>query len=114
MRALVDVVGAAARKRPSVVLFEDVHWVDATTLEVLDQLVERVKDMPLLIVLTHRPQFKNRWASHDYVLAVGITKLTRAQCATMVSRLGGTKALPKDLVEEILNKTTVCRCSSKS
>jgi len=105
LRALVDVVGAAARKRPSVVLFEDVHWVDATTLEMLDQLVERVKDMPLLIVLTHRPEFKNRWASHDYVLAIGITKLTRAQCATMVSRLGGTKALPKDLVEEILNKT---------
>jgi len=105
LRVLVDVVGAAARKRPSVVLFEDVHWVDATTLEMLDQLVERVKDMPLLIVLTHRPEFKNRWASHDYVLAIGITKLTRAQCATMVSRLGGTKALPKDLVEEILNKT---------
>ena len=105
LHALVDVIGAAARERPSVVLFEDVHWADATTLEVLDRLVERVKDMPLLIVLTHRPEFKNRWASHDYVIAVGITKLTRAQCATMVSRLGGTKALPKDLVEEILNKT---------
>ena len=68
LRALVDVIGAAARDRPSVVLFEDVHWADATTLEVLDQLVERVKDMLLLIVLTHRPEFKNRWASRDYVL----------------------------------------------
>ena len=105
LRALVDVAGAAARKRPSVVLFEDVHWADATTLEVLDQLVDRVKDIPLLIVLTHRPEFQNRWASHDHVPAINITKLTRAQSDAMVSRLAGNKALPKDLVEQILNKT---------
>jgi predicted ATPase len=105
LRTLVDFAEAAARKRPSVVLFEDLHWVDATTLEVLDLLVDRVKDLPLLMVLTHRPEFQNRWASHGHVAAVDLTKLTRAQSATMVSRLAGAKALPKDLVEEILTKT---------
>ena len=52
LRTLVDLVAAAARKQPSVVLFEDLHWADHTTLEMLDLLVDRVKDLPLLMVLT--------------------------------------------------------------
>jgi hypothetical protein len=105
LRTLVDFAEAVARKQPSVVLFEDVHWADATTLEVLDLLVSRVKGLPLLAVLTHRPEFHNRWASHDHVVAINLRKLTRAQSNAMVSRLAGDKALPKDLVEQILTKT---------
>ena len=95
LRTLVDLAEAAARKQPSVVLFEDVQWADPTTLEVLDLLVDRVKGLPLLIVLTHRPEFQNRWASHGHVTAKNLTKLTRAQSAAMVSRLAGTKRCPK-------------------
>jgi class 3 adenylate cyclase/tetratricopeptide (TPR) repeat protein len=105
LRTLVDFAEAAARKRPSVVLFEDVHWADPTTLEVLDLLIDRVKDLPLLMVLTHRPEFQNRWASHEYVEAISLRKLTRAQSNAMVARLVGDKALPKDLVDQILTKT---------
>ena len=105
LRTLVDFAEAAARKRPSVVLFEDVHWADATTLDVLDLLVDRLKGLPLLMVLTHRPEFQNRWATHDHVETISLTKLTRAQSKAMVSRLTGDKALPKDLVEQILTKT---------
>ena len=101
----MDLAEAAARKQPTVVLFEDVHWADPTTLEVLDLLVDRVKSLPLLIVLTHRPEFQNRWASHGHVTAINLTKLTRAQSTAMVSRLAGGKALPEDLVEQILTKT---------
>lgn len=105
LRTLVDFAEAVARKRPSVVLFEDVHWADPTTLEVLDLLVDRLKRLPLLMVLTHRPEFQNRWATHDHVETISLTKLTRAQSKAMVSRLAGYKALPKDLVEQILIKT---------
>ena len=48
---------AAARKRPSVMLFEDLHWADPTSLEVLDLMIDRVQHIPLLMVLTHRPEF---------------------------------------------------------
>lgn len=105
IRTLVDFAEAAARKRPSVVLFEDVHWADATTLEVLDLLVDRVKSHPLLVVLTHRPEFQNRWEGHAHVETVNLGKLTRVQSSAMVSRLAGDKALPQDLVEQILTKT---------
>ena len=104
-RSLVDFAEAAARARPTVMLFEDAHWADATTLEVLDLLVDRLKSLPLLIVLTHRPEFQNRWANRDHVEAIELRKLTRTQSNAIVSRLAGDKALPKDLVDQILTKT---------
>ena len=67
-------------------LFEDLHWADPTTLEVLDLMVDRVKKIPLLIVLTHRPEFQNRWADHGHVSALNLSKLTRAQSGAMISR----------------------------
>ncbi len=105
LRTLVDTAEAAARSQSSIILFEDVHWADATTLEVLELLVDRTKDIPLLTVITHRPEFQNRWTTPDHVSAIDLSKLTREQSAAMVSRLAGAKALPSELVEEILIKT---------
>jgi len=105
LRALVDLTEAAANKQPSVMLYEDLHWADPTTLEVLDLMIDRVKTMPLLIVLTHRPEFQNRWADHGHVSALNLSKLTRAQSSAMVAKVAKGKALPPDLLEQILVKT---------
>ena len=105
LRTLVDITEAAARRQPSVLLFEDAHWADPTTLEVLDLLIDRVKAMPLLVVLTHRPEFQPRWSGHGHVGALNLSRLTRAQSAAMVSALAGDKALPEPLLEQILIRT---------
>jgi class 3 adenylate cyclase/tetratricopeptide (TPR) repeat protein len=105
LRALVDITEAAARQQPSVMLFEDAHWADPTTLEVLDLLTDRVKTVPLLIVLTHRPEFQSRWSQQGHVGALNLSKLTRMQSAAMVSTLTGGKALPGVLLEQILTRT---------
>jgi class 3 adenylate cyclase/predicted ATPase len=105
LRSLVDLAEAAARKQPSVMLYEDVHWADPTSLEALDLLIDRVRSFPLLIVLTHRPEFQSRWGGHGHVTGLNLSKLTRAQSSTMVSKLAGGKALPAELVEQILAKT---------
>ena len=105
LRTLVDLIEAAARKQPSVMLFEDAHWADPSTLEVLDLLIDRVRSIPMLIVLTHRSEFQSRWGAHGHVIALNLSKLTRAQSAAMVSRVAGAKALPSDLIEQILTKT---------
>jgi class 3 adenylate cyclase/tetratricopeptide (TPR) repeat protein len=105
LRTLVDLAAAAALKKPSVLLFEDLHWADHTTLEMLDLLVDRAKGLKLLVVLTHRPEFQNRWASHDHVEAIELTNLTPAQSCEMVSMLAGDRKLPKDLIDKILAKT---------
>ncbi len=105
LRSLVDLTEAAARKQPSVMLFEDVHWVDPTSLEVLDLLIDRARTIPLLIVLTHRQEFQSRWSEQGHVIGLNLSKLTRAQSGAMVSRLAGGKALPAALLEQILAKT---------
>jgi class 3 adenylate cyclase len=105
LRTLVDIIEAAARRQPSVMLFEDAHWADPTTLEVLDLLIDRVKTVPLLVVLTHRPEFRSRWSDQGHVGALNLSKLTRAQSAAMVSALAGGKALPAALLDQILTRT---------
>ena len=105
LRILVDLVEAAARQQPSVMVFEDAHWADPTTLEVLDLLIDRVKTIPLLVVLTHRPEFQPRWSEQGHVGVLNLSKLTRTQSAAIVSTLAGGKALPAALLEQILTKT---------
>ena len=105
LRALVDLTEAAARQQPSVLLFEDTHWADPTTLEVLDLLIDRVRTVPLLVVLTHRLEFLSRWSGQGHVGALNLSKLTRVQSAAIVSALAAGKLLPVDLLEQILTRT---------
>jgi class 3 adenylate cyclase/tetratricopeptide (TPR) repeat protein len=105
LRALIHTTEAIARRQPTVELFEDIHWADPTTLEVMDLLVHRVRNIPLLVVITHRPEFSSRWPHYGHVTALTLAKLTRPQTAAMVSRLAGGKALPADLLDQILDKT---------
>src|SRR5262249_6278790 len=63
------------------------------------------RNIPLLIVLTHRPEFASRWSHYGRVAALTLSRLTRSQSSAMVSRLAGGKALPADLLEQILGKT---------
>ncbi len=91
--------------QPSVMLFEDAHWADPTTLEVLDLLIDRVRTVPLLVVLTHRPEFQSRWSGQGHVGALNLSKLTRTQSAAIVSVLAGGKTLPAALLEQILTRT---------
>jgi class 3 adenylate cyclase/DNA-binding winged helix-turn-helix (wHTH) protein len=105
LRSLVELIEATARRHPSVMLFEDTHWADPTTLEVLDLLIDRVKTVPLLVVLTHRPEFQLRWLQQGHVGALHLSRLTRAQSSAIVSTLAGRKALPEALLEQILTRT---------
>ena len=105
LRTLVDLTEAVARLQPTVMLFEDAHWADPTTLEVLDLLIDRVKTIPLLIVFTHRPEFQSRWSEQGHVGALNLSKLTRTQSAAVVSALTGGIALPRPLLEQILTRT---------
>ena len=105
LRTLVDLTEAVARRQPSVMLFEDLQWADPTTLEVLDLLVDRLRSMPLLMVLTHRPEFQSRWGAHGHVTSLNLSKLTRVQSRALVTGVTGGRALPADLIEQIVAKT---------
>lgn len=103
-RALVDLAVAIASHEPGVMLFEDLHWADPTTLEALDVLIHRASDLRLLLVLTHRPEFTPRWLAHGHVTAINLAKLTRGQCARLVTSAAHEKALPGELLEQIVER----------
>jgi class 3 adenylate cyclase/tetratricopeptide (TPR) repeat protein len=105
LRTLVDISEAAARRRPTVMLFEDIHWADPTMLEVTGLLIHRIKTVPLLLVITHRPEFQPQWGGHGHVSTLNLSKLTRAQSGAIVDKLTGGKALPRELLKQILSKT---------
>lgn len=105
LRVLVEMTEASAGKRQTLLLFEDIHWADATTLELLDMLIDRATALPLFIVLTHRPEFQNRWESRDHVTALNLAKLTRAESSAIATKLANNKTLPGDLLEQIVTKT---------
>src|SRR5262249_41967371 len=73
--------------------------------EVLDLLIDRVGALPLLIVFTHRPEFRSRWTEKSHVSALNLSKLTRLQSAAMVDSLANGRVLPTGLSEQILTKT---------
>lgn len=102
---LVDIVAQIAGEQASVVLFEDIHWADPSTIEVLNALIDRTEKLPLLVLLSFRPEFEPPWLSRSHVTFVGLTRLSRAQGASIVLRVAGNKPLPADLVEQIVDKT---------
>jgi predicted ATPase len=71
----------------------------------MDLVIHRVRSLPLLIVVTHRPEFLSRWSHYGHVAALTLSKLARPQSTAMVWQLAGGKALPADLLEQILGKT---------
>ncbi len=105
LRVLVDFVFALAHRRSLVMMFEDAHWADRTSLEALDQLIERMSEVPLLLVLTHRPEFQARWTRFAHTTAWRLAKLTRAQSTAMVAKVTRGKALPAALLEQIVART---------
>ena len=105
LRAIVGLTMAVARKQAAVMLFEDTHWIDPTSLAFLDLLIGQSRDFPLLVVLTHRPEFVATWSEHDHVTELNLSRLSRAQCGLLVTRLTQGRALPADLLDTVLART---------
>jgi class 3 adenylate cyclase/predicted ATPase len=94
-----------AERKPLLEVWEDLHWADPSTMELLGLLVEQVPTVPLLIVLTFRPEFQPPWPSRSHVTPITLGRLERPQIEAMVTGLAGGKTLPAEVVEHIVAKT---------
>jgi class 3 adenylate cyclase len=101
---LAQLAGLAAR-RPVLMLFEDAHWSDPTSLELLGLAVERLRRLPALLVVTFRPEFRPLWAGLPRVTALALGGLGRREAAALVARTAGEAALPGEVVDEIVERT---------
>ncbi|WP_027153261.1 AAA family ATPase [Mesorhizobium sp. WSM2561] len=94
-----------ARQGPVLMLFEDVHWIDPSSRELLDLVIERVPRLPVLLLLTFRPEFQPPWTGQSHVTVLVLNRLDRREGAALVQRVVGTGDLPSDVVAEIIERT---------
>jgi class 3 adenylate cyclase/predicted ATPase len=105
LAALTNWVMAGAKAQPLVLAFEDLHWADPTTLDVLRAIAERGALAPLYIVATSRPEFRPPWGMRSHHSAISLAPLDRAQVRDMVAELSARHALAKDVVEGVAART---------
>ena len=103
--ALLALVGAMAERQPVLVIVEDLHWVDPSTLELLGLLIDQVPTTCLYTVLTCRPTFEPPWSFRTHLTRLTLNRLTPAQAEEMVGRMLGGKRLPAEVLQQIAVKT---------
>jgi class 3 adenylate cyclase/predicted ATPase len=103
--ALIGWTIASARVQPLVLAFEDLHWADPTTLDVLRGLAERGALVPLFIVATARPEFRPPWSMRSHHGTISLAPLDRSQVRDMVAELSIRHALPQEVIEDVAART---------
>jgi predicted ATPase len=105
LAALNAQLEALSNTSPVLMIFEDVHWIDPTSLEVLAQSIDRIGALAVLLVATHRPEFEPHWIGLSHVTAVTVNRLDQRQIAALVDRVAGNKALSAKLRHDIIERT---------
>jgi class 3 adenylate cyclase/tetratricopeptide (TPR) repeat protein len=107
LEALLNQLVGLARQSPVLMVFEDLHWIDPTSRELLDLVMERVAYLPVLLILTCRPEFASPWTGQSHVTFMSLSRLGRREAAVLIERLTGEAGakLPDDIVNEIAERT---------
>jgi TolB-like protein/predicted ATPase len=104
LAALLAQLERLAAERPVLMIFEDLHWIDPTSLELLTRIVDRIPSLPALMVVTFRPEFQAPWTGLPHVTMLSLSRLGARDGAALVQRIAGERALPSDAVAEIVER----------
>ncbi|MGI9331832.1 MAG: AAA family ATPase, partial [Gammaproteobacteria bacterium] len=96
---------ARARRRPTLLIFEDAHWADPTSLELFERVVERALSERLLIVVTHRPELRLSWEGYPHITTLQLSRIGREAARAIVERHSEGRSLTAELTRQILDKT---------
>src|SRR5208282_2411850 len=105
LEALTTQPVGLASKQPVLMIFEDVHWIDPTSLETLNRTVDRIKTLPVLLMVTFRPEFNAPWMGQSCVTNLTLNRLGEGEAIAIVARLAGNKELPADVMADIVERT---------
>jgi class 3 adenylate cyclase len=105
LEALTAQMEVLSRSHPILMIFEDVHWLDPTSLEALGRTVDRLKTLGVLLIVTHRPEFEPSWIGRPYVTAVTLNRLGEREIAAMIDRVRGNKSLTEGIRLDIIERT---------
>jgi class 3 adenylate cyclase/predicted ATPase len=105
LEALIRQLEGLARRQPVVMVFEDAHWIDPTSRELLDLVVGRVRGLPVMLVVTFRPEFQAPWTGQPQVTMLALNRLDRRDRTALVAQIAGGKPLPDEVVDQIADRT---------
>ena len=105
LEALTEQLAGLASQNPVLMIFEDAHWTDPTSLEAFGRTVDRIKTLPVLLIVTFRPEFNAPWAGRSHVTSLALNRLGEREAAAIIARLVGNKELPADVMAEIVERT---------
>ena len=83
-------------------IFEDIHWIDPTSIEALGRTVDRIKTLPVLLIATFRPEFNAPWVGQSHVTSLTLSRLGEREAASIISGVAGNMALPADVTRQIV------------
>ena len=105
LEALTAQLAGLARQQPVLMIVEDAHWIDPTSLEAFGRTVDRIKTLSVLLIVTFRPEFNAPWAGRSHVTSLALNRLGEREAAAIIARLVGNKELPADVMAEIVERT---------
>src|ERR1043166_3288669 len=105
LEALTSQLAGLAKDGPVLMIVEDAHWADPTSLEVFGRTVDQIKALPALLIVVFRPEFNAPWAGLSHVTSLALNRLGERETAAMIARLAGNRELPADVMAEILGRT---------
>jgi class 3 adenylate cyclase/predicted ATPase len=105
LEALLRQLEGLARQQPIVMVFEDAHWIDPTSRELLDLTVEHVRSLPVLLIVTFRREFQPPWTGQPQVSMLTLNRLDRRDRTALVEQIAEGKALPDEIVAQISDRT---------
>jgi len=105
LEALIRQLEGLARQQLIIMVFEDAHWIDPTSRELLDLTIERVRNLPVLLIITFRPEFQPPWTGQPQVTMLALNRLDRHDRTALVEQIAGSTSLPDEVIDQIANRT---------
>src|SRR5262249_5408687 len=105
LAALLDQLKRLAVRQPILVLYEDLHWIDPTSLELLSLAIEQVRDQRILLVATARPEFAPPWPGHRHVSTLSLDRFGRPESEALIAGISKGKVLPPQVRDQIVTRT---------
>jgi class 3 adenylate cyclase/tetratricopeptide (TPR) repeat protein len=105
LEALTAQVEALSRSEPVLMIFEDAHWIDPTSLEALGLMVDRLRTLKVLLIITYRPEFEAAWIGRPHVTALTLNRLGEREIAALIDRVTGNQPLPSNIRRDLIERT---------
>ena len=105
LEALLEQFAGMAAVRPLLILLEDAHWIDPTSTELFQLIIERIQRLPVLLIIAYRPGFTPPWTGFPHITSLSLSHLSPRQAATLVDKVTRGRQLPPEVLDHIVRRT---------